>query len=483
MKGDSFEGGIRVPGIAYWPGKIKAGSKSRELVHISDWYPTFAEIAGIDVEKERLDGLSAWSILKGDKGKRDVIPIISAARHALVTSNFSLVGTGENYQRLINNGLSNFRLYNLRDDISQKEPTESYPEISKDMQKQLSDQLQKVNRGYFNWDIKYAKYRLENKKGDHSFDFVINDQPELDVSYKGNLTIVTISPVSDKLAYKLQGSTDGLTWKDLDEYNCKKDAEKYDFTSFNSDKKLKEYRVLTDYHFGLPLHDGFSLEEAYKTGTLYSKSASANLVKFMPVVDGFLPVADISGGDQVQITGDNLVYGNWPSEGGALQMKLRNQENSPSVTRYFIEPHSQGKLYASMLVQFEASEAECIGEINWLVQNGWNGPTEKQVSLSFQNDGIYFNQSDPVKPYQDSWLAEHDKKVVCVVFEFELGTIGKDILKVYINPGKAETLIPMATYNGEFTFDRLQFNLTGRAGGKMIIDEIHVGRKLEEVLY
>jgi hypothetical protein len=44
-------------------------------------------------------------------------------------------------------------------------------------------------------------------------------------------------------------------------------------------------------------------------------------------------------------------------------------------------------------------------------------------------------------------------------------------------------MIPLASFQGEFTFDRLQFALSGRTGGKLIVDEIHVGRKLEEVMY
>lgn len=121
---------------------------------------------------------------------------------------------------------------------------------------------------------------------------------------------------------------------------------------------------------------------------------------------------------------------------------------------------------------------------NWLVQNGWNEPTEKQISLSFQNDGIYLKQADPLKG-QDSinWLAKHDNKLVCVLLEFDLGPIGQDTLNVYINPENKNNMIPTASYQGEFTFDRLQFKMNGRTSGTMTIDEIHVGRKLEDVMY
>ncbi|MCK5775204.1 MAG: arylsulfatase, partial [Bacteroidales bacterium] len=282
MKGDSFEGGIRVPGIAYWPGKIKSGSKSSELVHISDWYPTFAELAGLDIEKEELDGISAVDVLNGEKGKRKVVPIISAGRHALISSQFALVGSSENYQRSVNNELSEFQLYDLQEDITQNQPTSLYPDVEKEMKEQFVANFSKVHRGYFNWDIKYAKYRADKRDVEHSFDWVINDQPELNISLSDNKIKVSISPVSNKLVYKLQDSDDGKIWKDVDEYICREDADKFVFPLFLSNENLKEYRVQTANHFGLPFHDGFSLNNAYKIGPLYAKSNSALMKNFLP---------------------------------------------------------------------------------------------------------------------------------------------------------------------------------------------------------
>ena len=105
LKGDSYEGGIRVPGIVYWPGKVKAGSTSEELVYMADWYSTFAELAGMSCESENLDGVSALSVMQGGKSRRQNISIISEQRHALITPDFSLVGNSNNYQRSINNKL------------------------------------------------------------------------------------------------------------------------------------------------------------------------------------------------------------------------------------------------------------------------------------------------------------------------------------------------------------------------------------------
>lgn len=58
-KGSLYEGGVRVPFIASWPGKITAGSVSEDLVTSNDILPTFAKVAGVKEEKipEEVDGI------------------------------------------------------------------------------------------------------------------------------------------------------------------------------------------------------------------------------------------------------------------------------------------------------------------------------------------------------------------------------------------------------------------------------------------
>ncbi len=63
-KRDLYEGGIRTPMIAYWPGKIKSGSSSDQSFAFWDLLPTFAEMAGIQPEKET-DGISFLPTLLG----------------------------------------------------------------------------------------------------------------------------------------------------------------------------------------------------------------------------------------------------------------------------------------------------------------------------------------------------------------------------------------------------------------------------------
>ena len=53
-KNTNWEGGWRVPAAVRWPGKIKAGSVSNDIMHHMDWLPTFAAIAGEPDVKEKL---------------------------------------------------------------------------------------------------------------------------------------------------------------------------------------------------------------------------------------------------------------------------------------------------------------------------------------------------------------------------------------------------------------------------------------------
>jgi uncharacterized sulfatase len=71
IKRDLTEGGIRVPFIARWPKKIKAGTTSDFVGSFQDLMPTLAELAGAsaDVPKD-VDGLSILSTLGGQPDKQ-----------------------------------------------------------------------------------------------------------------------------------------------------------------------------------------------------------------------------------------------------------------------------------------------------------------------------------------------------------------------------------------------------------------------------
>lgn len=72
MKGDIYDGGHRMPLVVCWPGKVKAGSASRELVCLTDFYATFAALTGhILADNEAEDSYNLLPIWLG-KSKEPV---------------------------------------------------------------------------------------------------------------------------------------------------------------------------------------------------------------------------------------------------------------------------------------------------------------------------------------------------------------------------------------------------------------------------
>lgn len=69
FKRDLYEGGIRMPTIAWWPGTIQAGSRTNHLSAFWDLYPTLAELTGAELH-DSLDGISFLPTLLG-KGKQE----------------------------------------------------------------------------------------------------------------------------------------------------------------------------------------------------------------------------------------------------------------------------------------------------------------------------------------------------------------------------------------------------------------------------
>jgi arylsulfatase A-like enzyme len=69
-KGTVWEGGVRVPFIARWPGKIPPGSVCREPVMTIDLLPTIAQLAGGKLPEHRIDGKDIGALLRGEPGAR-----------------------------------------------------------------------------------------------------------------------------------------------------------------------------------------------------------------------------------------------------------------------------------------------------------------------------------------------------------------------------------------------------------------------------
>jgi arylsulfatase len=67
--GTAYEGSVRTPMIARWPGHIAAGSQTNDIVSIHDLYPTLAKLAGATLPDDRpIDGVDQTALLTGQGG-------------------------------------------------------------------------------------------------------------------------------------------------------------------------------------------------------------------------------------------------------------------------------------------------------------------------------------------------------------------------------------------------------------------------------
>ena len=75
-KGETLDGGVRTPGLAWWPGMIAAGQDPMDIIHVMDWFTTLARIGGVkaNIPNDRItDGIDQTAlVLNGEGyGRRD----------------------------------------------------------------------------------------------------------------------------------------------------------------------------------------------------------------------------------------------------------------------------------------------------------------------------------------------------------------------------------------------------------------------------
>jgi arylsulfatase A-like enzyme len=133
-KGELYEGGTRVPALANWPGHIKAGV-SNEIMHVVDWYPTLAGLAGAKTDKAKaLDGMNMWSMLSEGKPspRTEVVYNIEPFRAAVRQGDWKLV-----WHTTLP---SKVELFNIPQDPSEKTNVAAeHPEIVAALQKRAQE--------------------------------------------------------------------------------------------------------------------------------------------------------------------------------------------------------------------------------------------------------------------------------------------------------------------------------------------------------
>lgn len=145
-KSELYEGGIREPFIAYWPGIIKAGSVSKQVINTLDIYPTLMELASVKPAADQvLDGISIASVLKG---ATKPIPRTLYWHYPLPKPHFlggrsaGAIRSGD-YKLIEYFDKEQIQLFNLADDLSeQTDLSEKLP----DKRTELLNQLHKWQR-------------------------------------------------------------------------------------------------------------------------------------------------------------------------------------------------------------------------------------------------------------------------------------------------------------------------------------------------
>lgn len=66
----TFEGGVRVPCLVRWPGRVPGGRVCADPFMAIDWLPTLTELTGGKTPTRKIDGLSAKSLVLGEPGAR-----------------------------------------------------------------------------------------------------------------------------------------------------------------------------------------------------------------------------------------------------------------------------------------------------------------------------------------------------------------------------------------------------------------------------
>jgi arylsulfatase A-like enzyme len=114
-KASLYEGGTRVVALANWPGHIEPGSTVNQPMHIVDWYPTLAGLAGAASDPSKpLDGLNIWPALTGGRipSRDEVVYGIEPFRAAIRQGDWKLV-----WQVMLP---SRVELFNLAQDPGEK---------------------------------------------------------------------------------------------------------------------------------------------------------------------------------------------------------------------------------------------------------------------------------------------------------------------------------------------------------------------------
>jgi len=145
----TWEGGLRVPCVMRWPGKIPAGKTTDSIGATIDLLPTFAKLAGAQIPDDRtLDGVDISPIWSdpSDTPRKEMRYYCFTHLQALRTDRWKLVLPRPDHPswvgwsgRFINNGVKETELYDLKNDVGEAVNVASAnPKIVADLMKRVA---------------------------------------------------------------------------------------------------------------------------------------------------------------------------------------------------------------------------------------------------------------------------------------------------------------------------------------------------------
>lgn len=140
LKGSVYEGGIRVPFVARWPGKINPGTTSNLVCAFQDILPTLSEVASVsDKNPDDIDGISFVPTLQGEnnQGEHDYLymEFTSYGGQQMVRT-----GDWKGVRQDMVTGNLHIELYNLAEDIGeQNDVSGQHPEIVEQIREIMRD--------------------------------------------------------------------------------------------------------------------------------------------------------------------------------------------------------------------------------------------------------------------------------------------------------------------------------------------------------
>lgn len=129
-KGNLYEGGLRVPMIVRWPGRIKPAAVSGQVWAFWDFLPTAAELAGVEPPKN-VDGISILPTLLGQPQKRQHEYLYWEFR----TRTFSQAVRLGNWKGVRHGTGEPLELYDLATDVGEKSNVaDQHPDVAKQIE-------------------------------------------------------------------------------------------------------------------------------------------------------------------------------------------------------------------------------------------------------------------------------------------------------------------------------------------------------------